>query len=198
MPPNGPQSAMRTASVDSQEPAASDESGRLMPEVYDELKAVASAYLRRERPNHTLQATALIHEAYLKLSQRGQFAVADRSHLMALAARAMRQILVDHARARAAEKRGGGWQRVTLSSIVAITHGDAEDVLAVHEALTRLAAVDLLAASIVEMRFFGGLTEAEIAAELGITERWVGHHWAHARSWLQREMAADARDADPA
>jgi RNA polymerase sigma factor (TIGR02999 family) len=161
---------------------------RLLPAAYREVRAVAAAYLRRERPDHTLQPTALVHEAYLKL-QRAGVSPAGRAHLLALAASAMRQILVDHARARAARKRGGGWQRVTVDSAVAFSRDGVEDVLAVHEALVRLATVDARAARVVEMRFFGGLTEVEIAEEMGISERWVREQWSHARAWLRRELA---------
>ena len=161
---------------------------RLLPAVYDEVRAVAAAYLRRERFDHTLRPTALVHEAYLKL-RRGGVAPAGRVHLLALAAAAMRQILVDHARARAAQKRGGGWQRVTVESSVALSQDGVEDVLAVHEALARLGTVDPRGAHIVEMRFFGGLTEVEIAEELGISERWVREQWTHARAWLRRDLA---------
>lgn len=175
---------MTTPDSDDRSPAFD----RLIPAVYDEVRAVAAAYLSRERPDHTLQPTALVHEAYLKL-QRGGVAPEGRIHLLALAAAAMRQILVDHARARAAQKRGGGWQRVTVDSAVAFSQDGIEDVLAVHEALARLATVDARGAHVVEMRFFGGLTEAEIAEELGISERWVREQWTHARAWLRRDLA---------
>ena len=164
---------------------------RLLPAVYDEVRSVAAAYLRRERPDHTLQPTALVHEAYLKLQRGGAFPV-GRVHLLALAACAMRQILVDHARARTAQKRGGGWERVTVDSAVAFSPDGIEDVLAVHEAMSRLAAADSRAAHIVEMRFFGGLSEAEIGEELGISERWVREQWSHARAWLRRELEVSA------
>jgi RNA polymerase sigma factor (TIGR02999 family) len=162
---------------------------RLLTAVYEEVRAVAASYLKRERPDHTLQPTALVHEAYLKL-QRGASAPASRAHLLALAASAMRQILVDHARARAAQKRGGGWERVTVDSASPIGTGGGDDVLAVHEALARLAAIDVRAARVVELRFFGGLTEVEVAEELEISERWVREQWTHARAWLRRELAS--------
>jgi len=155
--------------------------------VYGEVRAVAAAYLRRQRPDHTLQPTALVHEAYLKL-RRARVTLAGRVHLLALVAAAMRQVLVDHARARATKKRGGGWHRVTIDSSVAFTGGVVEDLLAVHESLDRLAAVDPRSARVVELRFFGGLTEAEIALELGLSERWVREQWTHARAWLRRDL----------
>lgn len=161
---------------------------RLLPSVYEEVRAVAAAYLRRERTDHTLQPTALVHEAYLKL-QRGGIAPSGSVHLLALAASAMRQILVDHARARDAQKRGGGWERITVDRAVALTDGGVEDVIAVHEALGRLATVDPRGSQIVEMRFFGGLSGAEVAEVLGISERWVREEWSHARAWLRRELS---------
>ncbi len=168
--------------------------GSLMPAVYAEVRRVAAAYLRRERADHTLQPTALVHEAYLKL-HRGGAAPAGRVHLMALAASAMRQILVDHARARATRKRGSGWRRVAVNPEIALSEGGVEDVLAVHGALDRLAAADPRAERVVEMRFFGGLTEAEIATEMGISERWVREQWSHARAWLRRELRSDGTRA---
>ena len=161
---------------------------RLLATVYDEVRAVAASYLKGERSDHTLQPTALVHEAYLKL-QRGGSCPAGRVHMLALAASAMRQILVDHARARATQKRGGGWERVTVDSAAPIHPNGADDVLAVHGALARLAALDARAARVVELRFFGGLTEAEVAEELEISERWVREQWTHARAWLRRELA---------
>jgi RNA polymerase sigma factor (TIGR02999 family) len=165
------------------------EIGELLPLAYDELRAIAAAYLRRERPDHTLQATALVHEAYLKLQRAGSVP-GDRVQFMARAAGAMRQILVDHARARAAKKRGGGWRRVTVESDIAFAKDGIDDVLAVDEALSRLARLDPRAAQIVELRFFSGLTEVEVAGQMGASERWVREQWAHARAWLGRELEA--------
>lgn len=166
------------------------EIGSLLPAVYDELRVIASAYLRRERPDHTLQPTALVHEAYLKL-HRGRVVPEGRVQFLALAASAMRQILVDHARAKATQKRGGEWERVTLRTTVAFAEQGIDDVLAVHEALLRLARHDPRGARIVEMRFFSGLTEAEIASEMGASERWVREQWSHSRAWLRRELGED-------
>jgi RNA polymerase sigma factor (TIGR02999 family) len=159
----------------------------LMPVVYHELRGLAAGYLRRERTDHTLQPTALVHEAYLKLCARG-VVTGGRTHFLALAATAMRQILVDHARAKTASKRGGGWKKVTVSEAVSLSDGPAQDVLAVNDALVKLTALDPIAGKIVEMRFFAGLTEIEIAGELGISDRWVREQWRHARAWLRHEM----------
>lgn len=168
-------------------PGAAGSPVDLMPAVYDALRGLAAAYLRKERTDHTLQPTALVHEAYLKLHARG-IVTGGRAHFMALAATAMRQILVDHARSKAAVKRGGGWKKVTVSEASALSDGGAEDVLAVNDALIKLARLDPQAARIVEMRFFAGLTELEIAEEIGISDRWVREQWSHARAWLRREM----------
>jgi RNA polymerase sigma-70 factor, ECF subfamily len=161
-----------------------------MPEVYEDLRLIAEGYLRRERPDHTLEPTALVHEAFLKLSSQSKLAPNDRTHFLALAAGAMRQILVDHARASHALKRGGGWQRISVSEAISEASQGSENLLTLDTALQRLAQEDERAAVIVEMRFFSGLTEAEIATELGMSERWVRAQWAHARAWLRRQMAA--------
>lgn len=163
---------------------------RLLPEVYDELRSLAANYLRQERPDHTLQPTALVHEVFLKLSNQSRLEVVDRTHFLALAAGAMRQILVDHARAHHALKRGGNWQRITIDESLAVSEGGSEDVLVLDDALRRLAAEDPRAAHIVEMRYFAGLTEVEIAAEMGMSERWVRGQWAFARAWLRKAMSA--------
>lgn len=164
---------------------------RLLPEVYEELRSLAAHYLRQERSDHTLQPTALVHEAFLKLSRQSRLDVNDRMHFLALAAGAMRQVLVDHARAHLAAKRGGGWQRITVDESVAVSEGGIEDLIALDDTLKRLAEVDEPAARIVEMRFFAGLTEVEIAVAMGMSERWVRSQWAFARAWLRREMAKD-------
>jgi RNA polymerase sigma factor (TIGR02999 family) len=158
----------------------------ILPLVYDDLRAIAAVYLARERPDHTFRPTDLVHEAFLRLRTRTGVEYADDRHFLALAATAMRRILVDHARARNAEKRGGGRQHITVDESVALSDDRTEDVLAVHEALERLAAEDPRAARIVELRFFGGLTDDEIAEQVGISSRWVRAEWAHARAWLKR------------
>lgn len=166
---------------------------RLFPLVYAELRRAADHLLQRERDGHTLQATALVHEAFLKLSAGASVAANDRAHFVGIAARAMRQILVDHARRRHAEKRGGG-QFVTLGDDAASsdTGTDAETLLAVHDALDALAALDPRLAQVVEMRYFGGLGESEIAVALAVTTRTVQRDWAKARAWLHARLSERA------
>lgn len=158
-------------------------------EVYAELRRVAAAYLRRERPGQTLQPTALVNEAYVRLAgQHPRFQ--NRAHFCAIAANAMRQILVERARARKAQKRGGGAARVTLQDHMAISPEAALDLAVLDEALTRLAALDPQQARIVELRFFGGLSVDEAADALGISPATVKRHWAVARAWLARELGS--------
>jgi len=164
---------------------------RLLAELYEELRVLASHHLRGERADHTLQPTALIHEAYLRMNGRAGLEFQDRSHFLAVASIAMRRVLVDHARARNAQKRGAGATHVSVRESNAITEDRTQDVLLVDGALERLAAVDPRAERIVEMRFFAGMTEAEIAKVMGRTERWVRSQWAFARAWLRRELGAD-------
>ena len=160
---------------------------QLLPEVYDVLRALAEQYMRRER-SKTLDPTGLVHEAYLKLAGGRGRDYADRVHFLAVAARAMRQILVDRARARGAQRRGGDALRVTLHANVAVD-GPSEDVLALHGAIERLEERDPDAAQVVVYRFFGGLTEVEVAAVMDRSERWVRDQWVFARAWLQRSLA---------
>ncbi|MDX1547275.1 MAG: sigma-70 family RNA polymerase sigma factor [Rhodothermales bacterium] len=156
--------------------------------VYDELRQVARAQLRRRRPGDTLQTTALVHEAYLKLCDHARLGVQDRAHFFALSARAMRQILVDHFRRRRAEKRGGAHRPLTLQDGQIPAEARGEVLLALDEALTRLAALDERLAQVVEYKFFGGMTQEEIGQVLGLTERTVRSDWRKARLWLTREL----------
>jgi RNA polymerase sigma factor (TIGR02999 family) len=160
----------------------------MVQELYDELRAIAGDYLRGERADHTLQPTALVHEAYLRMSGRPKLVFAGPTHFKAVASIAMRRVLVDHARARAAVKRGGGATRVSVRESNAITEDRTQDVLRVDAALARLAAVDPQAERIVEMRFFAGMTEVEIGQVLGVSDRWVRKQWAFARAWLRRDL----------
>ncbi len=160
----------------------------LLQELYDELRALASSHLRGERADHTLQPTALVHEAYLRMSARPGLALTGHTHFLAIASIAMRRVLVDHARARAALKRGGGATHVSVRESNAITEDRTQDVLIVDSALARLAAVDPQAERIVEMRFFAGMSEVEIGTVLGVSDRWVRKQWAFARAWLRREL----------
>ena len=160
----------------------------LTPLVYAELRKLAAAYLRRERPGHTLQATALVNEAYLRLVGQKQGRWQGRSHFYGIAARLMRQVLVEHARRRGAEKRGGGRLAVTLGHADKVAGSPEVDVLAVHEALERLAAFDEQQARIVELRFFGGLSIEEAAEALGVGHATVEREWGLARAWLRKEL----------
>ena len=162
---------------------------RLFELVYRELRSLAGSLMRRERAGHTLQPTALVHEAYLRLVDQTRIGINDRGHFIGVAARAMRQILVDHARRRGAAKRGGEWERVTLESAEGPAAEDSFEVIQLHEALERFAALDLRAARVVELRVFGGLEVSETAALLGVSPRTVDGDWATARMWLARELS---------
>ncbi len=168
---------------------------RLMPEAYQELRRLAAAYLRRERPGQTLQPTALVHEAYLRLAKDKPGRWQNRAHFCAIAANAMRQILVERARARAAIKRGGGQPRVTLVESLEAGAADGRpapvDLLAVDQALERLAALDEQQARIVELRYFGGLSVEETAEALGISAATVKRDWSVARAFLAQQLATD-------
>ena len=166
----------------------------LMPLVYDELRRLARGYLGRERRAYTLQPTALVNEAYLRLLKDKKQDWRTRAHVIGIAAMSMRQILIEAARARAAQKRGGDVDRVTLDE--GLVAGDARsvDVLAVDAALHKLAAFDAQQARLVELRFFGGLTIEESAEALGISPATVKRHWAVARAWLQREITGGGAD----
>jgi RNA polymerase sigma factor (TIGR02999 family) len=167
------------------QPAALDE---LVPLVYGELRRIAGRCMRRERPGQSLQATALVHEAYIRLLKDEGLSFENRAHFLGIAARAMRQILVEHARARDADKRGGERRRITLDDDVASGQPADVDLLALDEVLERLAALNADHARIVELRFFGGLTNEETAAALGISPATVKRAWVVARAWLFREL----------
>jgi len=165
----------------------------LLPIVYGELRRLAQHYLSRERPDHTLQPTALVHEAYLRLVDQRGIAWQNRAHFFGVAARLMRRILVDYARRRRAAKRGGGAPKITLDRVAAGSQDRPEDVLALDEALTRLAQLDPRQQRIVELRYFSGLTVEDIAETLGISPATVKREWSIARAWLSREI----RDGSP-
>jgi RNA polymerase sigma factor (TIGR02999 family) len=160
----------------------------LTPLVYSELRQVAAAYLRRERPSHTLQASALVNEAYLRLVGQKHGRWQDRKHFYGIAARLMRQVLVEHARRHRAEKRGGRGAAVTLSHADEVAGTPKLEILDVHEALERLANFDEQQARIVELRFFGGLSIAEVADALSIGHATVEREWGLARAWLRKEL----------
>lgn len=160
----------------------------LMPLVYQELRQLAERYLGREPHGHTLQPTALVHEAFLRLMDAPRLEPNGQTHFFAIAANVMRRVLVEHARARRAAKRGGGHLQLTLDSELAILPAPDMDLLALHEALERLAELDPRQARVVELRFFGGLSMEDVAAELGMSKRTVEDDWALARAWLRREL----------
>jgi len=174
----------------------SDAGDQLFAAVYDDLRRVARHQLHRERAGHTLDTTALVHEAYMRLVDQTRTNWADRAQFFAIASRVMRRILVDHARRKRAAKRGGVQVPVTLGaadaddSAALLADERAGTLLAVDEALTRLAAREARLARVVECRFFGGLTDAETGAVLGITERTVQRDWAKAKDWLYQELSA--------
>jgi len=162
----------------------------LLPLVYDELRRLAAAYLRRERPGQTIQPTALVHEAYLRLLKDKPDRWQNRAHFCAIAAHSMRQILIERARARGALKRGGVQARVTLDEGLLAADSPHIDLLALDEALQRLEAIDPEQARLVELRFFGGLTIEEAAEAMNISAATVKRHWTIARAWLARELSA--------
>jgi RNA polymerase sigma factor (TIGR02999 family) len=168
---------------------------QLISAVYAELHKIAAAYLRRERPDHSLQASALVNEAYIKLAGLTQLDWQNRSHFFGVAARIMREVLVDHARARRAEKRGRGLQLVPLDEAMIVEKRKTTDILALNEALDDLAKKDPRAARVVECRYFAGLSVDETAAALGIAPRTVKHDWQFGRAWLLRQLSGRAADA---
>jgi RNA polymerase sigma factor (TIGR02999 family) len=165
----------------------------LMPLVYEELRRLAASYMRRERPGQTLQATALVHDAYIRLMQDSKLSWQNRSHFFGIAARSMRQILVERARARRAAKRGGSHIRVTLDAGLLATEAPAIDLESLDEAMTRLEALDAELARVVEVRFFGGLSIDEAAEALDVSPATVKRRWTVAKAWLARELAVKGR-----
>jgi RNA polymerase sigma factor (TIGR02999 family) len=159
-----------------------------MPLVYDELRKLAAQKMAREAPGQTLQATALVHEAWLRLGGDQQPAWENRAHFFASAAEAMRRILIDRARRRGAARHGAGARRVSLEDLELAAEADDEQLLAVHEALDRLAARDAAKAELVKLRFFAGLTMEQAARVLGFSEPTAKRYWAYARAWLFREI----------
>ena len=162
---------------------------RLMPLVYDELRVLARAYLRGAAQDYTLQPTALVHEAYLKLANQEQSNWNGRAHFLAVASRVMRQILVDYARNRKRKKRWGGCIRLDLGEKGLLSTSRPENILALDDALNKLAAKDAPKALIVELRFFGGLNVQEVAELLGCSKRKVEQDWTFIRAWLRRELS---------
>jgi len=167
----------------------------MMPIVHDELRKLARRSMAGERPDHTLQATALVNEAYLRLVDLKRIQWQDRAHFFAMSARLMRRILVDHARARRYNKRGGGVRPVSLDEALHVAANAERDLVALDEALAALAATDERKARIVELRFFGGLSVDEVASVLHVSPETVGRDWRLAKAWLAREIGRGQRDA---
>ena len=165
-----------------------DSADVLLSLVYDELRKLAARYLSRERSGHTLQPTALVHEAYMRLVDISDIKWQDRAHFFAVSANVMRHILVDHARAKQAEKRGGGAQRIALEDAISLSQETDVDVLAVDEALQELATFDELQSRIVELRFFGGLTIEETAHVISKSPATVKREWSMAKAWLHSKL----------
>jgi RNA polymerase sigma factor (TIGR02999 family) len=161
---------------------------KLTPLVYDELRRLAARYLRQERPGHTLQSTALVHEAYLKLVGQNQTRWQNRAHFFGIAAQMIRRILVDHARARRAEKRGAGVERLSLDEAIALPGGPDLDLIALDDALEGLAKIDARQSRLVELRFFAGLTLEETAEVLQMSLATAKRDWVSAKAWLSREI----------
>ena len=161
---------------------------RLTPLVHEELRRLAHHYMSLERPDHTLQTTALVNEAYMRLIEQKRVKLNDRTHFFALAAQLMRHILVDHARSRRYLKRGGGAHKVSLDDAMIVSEERSEDLIALDEALKALAAMDERKGKVVELRFFGGLSVEETAEALGISEVTVMREWGLAKAWLYRAL----------
>ncbi len=161
---------------------------QLMPLVYDELRNIARGYLRRERPDHTLQATGLVHEAYLRLIDQDVATWENRAHFFGVAASVMRRILVDHARRAGAGKRGGGWDKLELNEALLASPERSVDLIALDDALQSLAEIDSRKSHLVELRFFGGLTVEEAGEVLEVSPSTVKREWRIAKAWLRRDM----------
>ena len=166
---------------------------RLAIAVYAELRRIAHGYMRHERPDQTLQATALVHEAYLRLVGNEEKKWAGRAHFFGAAAEAMRRILIDNARRKRAQRHGGGQQRVDVQNVEIAAVADDEQLLAIHEALDKLAVKDKTKAELVKLRYFMGMTIEETAQLLGISEPTAKRHWTYARAWLYNEVQRGGR-----
>ena len=166
----------------------------LMPIVYDELRRLARSYLQRERPDHTLQATGLVHEAYLRLVDQKTTTWQNRAHFVGVAAQLMRRILVDHARRHRTDKRGGDWTKVEFNEALAPSATRTLDIIALDDALNDLAQLNPQHSQIVELRFFGGMKTEEVAEVLDVSPRTVQREWRMARAWLRRQIFAEQPD----
>ena len=183
------QSSQVTQLLETFKPGDRHAGEQLFVDVYNELRALAARYLHRERKSHTLQPTALVHEAYLKLVGHTRVDWQGRAHFLAFAAQAMRQILVDHARRHRAEKRGGDRHRIALDDNLVIESNRDVDLLALEDALIKLTKLDPRQAQMIELRFFGGLSIAEVAKVMGTSKRSVEREWTMVRAWLRRELS---------
>ena len=161
---------------------------KLIPVVYDELRRLAGNYMRRERVDHTLQATALVHEAYLKLVEQRSVNWQSRAHFFGVAAQLMRRILIDHARGHSRQKRGGEQKKVSLDEMLVFSEQQADKLLAVDDSLNHLAKLDPRQAHVVELRFFGGLSVEEAAEVLGVSPKTVKRDWSVAKAWLYADL----------
>lgn len=168
---------------------------RLFPALYGELHRIAAVCARGERAGHTLQATAILHEAYVRLAEQRGVEWRDRDHFLGMAAHVMRRVLVDHARERARAKRGGRAEKVTLGEVAGLATGRMPDLVALDDALSSLGSVDPRLVRIVELRFFGGLTIDEAAACLGVSTMTVSRRWRRAKAWLYEELYGDDHDS---
>jgi RNA polymerase sigma factor (TIGR02999 family) len=164
---------------------------RVLPLVYGELRRIAARQIRRERAGHTLQATAIVHEAFLRLNDPGVFHWPSRAHFFAFAAHLVRRILVDHARKRNRAKRGGAVEQLTLAEVGELSVSRSPDLVALDDALTSLEGLDPQKAAVVELRFFAGLTLEETAAQLGVSVETVSRQWRRAKAWLYNELHAE-------
>ncbi|HEY3663700.1 MAG TPA: sigma-70 family RNA polymerase sigma factor [Chthoniobacterales bacterium] len=172
-----------------------DAPARLMPFVYEELRQLARQYLQRERSDHTLQATGLVHEAYLRLVDQSTTTWQNRAHFFGVAAQVMRRVLVDYARAHRAEKRSGGWDKLAFDEALTPALERGVDLIALDDALKDLLAIDPRQSQIVELRFFGGLTNEEIGEVLDVSPSTVKREWRLAKAWLRREIVTGENDA---
>lgn len=172
-----------------------DSIDRIVPLIYSELRTIASAYLRKERVDHTLRATALVHEAYLKLEGKLGLGSRSEAHFVGIAAKAMRQILVDHDRGRRRIKRGGDAKKISLEVVEPVAPAAQVDLLALDELLAELETIDVQQSRIVELRFFGGLSVEETASVLGVSAPTVKRNWAMAKAWLFRKLSDAPSDS---
>lgn len=165
---------------------------QILPHIYDELKRLASSYLRRERPNHTLQPTALVHEAYMKLIDQKRVHWQNRAHFFGIAAQVMRRILLDHARKHQADKRGGEVEKLPIEEeILVVSHDKSAELIALDDALEALAKIDEQKAKIVELRYFGGLSIEETAEVMGVSVPTINRQWRMAKAWLYSQITGE-------